>query len=177
VLATARNPAALNDLVAKYGERVRAFKHDVVEEQDGIAAARAAVETFGRLDVAVNNDWGHRASQNRPAIHSDYEPSVSAVMPALEGLCGNETIDPDRVAQVVLKAAASDKLPAHVLLSSDAAALAPASRSSPDSRRAAVARHHSLRGRQRAGTGTGASGMVTCLAGSGSKTAASASGL
>jgi len=101
VLATARNPAALNDLVAKYGERVRAFKHDVVEEQDGIAAARAAVETFGRLDVAVNNDWGHRASQNRPAIHSDYEPSVSAVMPALEGLCGNETIDPDRVAQVV----------------------------------------------------------------------------
>ena len=38
----------------------------------------------------------------------------------LESHWGHETSDPDKVAQVVLRLAASDRLPAHLLLGSDA---------------------------------------------------------
>src|SRR5512138_2490479 len=55
VVATARNTDQLNDLVARYGARVLAFRLDVTMEEEGMAAVQAAVETFGRLDVVVNN--------------------------------------------------------------------------------------------------------------------------
>ena len=55
VIATARDTTQLADLVTRYGERVRAVRLDVTDEEDGKAAVAAAVETFGRLDVLVNN--------------------------------------------------------------------------------------------------------------------------
>jgi NAD(P)-dependent dehydrogenase (short-subunit alcohol dehydrogenase family) len=55
VLATARNPAQLADLVERFGDRVRAFGLDVTDPQAASQAVAAAVESFGRLDVLVNN--------------------------------------------------------------------------------------------------------------------------
>ncbi|MGW6744773.1 oxidoreductase [Streptomyces sp. NPDC055025] len=55
VVATARKPGQLDDLVHQYGERVRAVALDVTDADAARAAVRGAVETFGRLDVVVNN--------------------------------------------------------------------------------------------------------------------------
>ncbi|MFI7065958.1 oxidoreductase [Kribbella sp. NPDC050124] len=55
VVATARRPEQLKDLVDQYGDQVRAIALDVTD----VAAARAAVQTaldeFGGLDVVANN--------------------------------------------------------------------------------------------------------------------------
>jgi uncharacterized protein YbjT (DUF2867 family) len=55
LVATARDPKRLDDLVKKYGDRVRAVPLDVTDESAGQAAVQMAVATFGRLDVVVNN--------------------------------------------------------------------------------------------------------------------------
>jgi NAD(P)-dependent dehydrogenase (short-subunit alcohol dehydrogenase family) len=55
VVATARNPESLRDLVERYGERVRAVALDVTDRDQAAAAVAAAVEAFGRIDVLVNN--------------------------------------------------------------------------------------------------------------------------
>jgi NAD(P)-dependent dehydrogenase (short-subunit alcohol dehydrogenase family) len=55
LIATARNPQQLADLVERYGENVRAVALDVTDERAAIAAVQLAVDAFGRLDVLVNN--------------------------------------------------------------------------------------------------------------------------
>ena len=55
LLATARNPNQLSDLVERHGDNIRAVALDVTEERAAIAAVQLAVDTFGRLDVLVNN--------------------------------------------------------------------------------------------------------------------------
>src|SRR5215471_2038627 len=55
LVATARDPRRLNDLVEKYGDQIRTAALDVVDEQAAKAAVQVAVEVFGRLDVLVNN--------------------------------------------------------------------------------------------------------------------------
>ncbi len=55
LMATARNPAQLADLVAEYGDQVRAVALDVTDPASARAAIAATVTTFGRLDVLVNN--------------------------------------------------------------------------------------------------------------------------
>ncbi|WP_046505193.1 oxidoreductase [Streptomyces odonnellii] len=55
VVATARKPAQLDDLVRTHGERIRAVALDVTDAEAARAAVRGAAETFGRLDVVVNN--------------------------------------------------------------------------------------------------------------------------
>lgn len=220
VVATARDTGQLTDLVAEYDAQIRAVRLDVTDEGEGKAAVLAAVETFGRLDVLVNNagygdtrpfeqvpsdefrrlvetclfgvvnltraalpvmrrqrsghiiqisslggrtafpgnaayfaskwavggftegvaleaapfgvkvtalepgamrtNWGKRAHADRPPLLPDYESSVGASMKQLEGYWGNETGDPARVADVVLKIADAEMLPPHILLGSDA---------------------------------------------------------
>jgi NAD(P)-dependent dehydrogenase (short-subunit alcohol dehydrogenase family) len=220
LVATAREPQRLDDLVKKYGDRVRTASLDVADEEAAKSAVQAAVEAFGRLDVVVNNagygdiapfeqlsperfkalidtnfygvvfmtraalpimrkqrsgcilqissvggrlarpgnagyhaakwavggfteslaqevapfgvkmcalepggmrtNWGARANKDIPDLLPDYEPSVGAVATALKSYWGNETGDPVKVAQLILSLAASDSLPAHLLLGSDA---------------------------------------------------------
>src|ERR1700691_6146259 len=220
LVATARDPRRLDDLVNKFGERVRAVSLDVADESAAQSAVQAALDTFGRLDVVVNNagfgdiapfeqlsaerfkavidtnfygvvnvtraaipimrkqksgcilqissvggrlarpgstayhaakwavggfteslaqevapfgvkvcalepggmrtNWGSRANQDTPELLPDYEPSVGAIAKALASYWGQETSDPAKVAQLILRLADSDHLPAHLLLGSDA---------------------------------------------------------
>src|SRR3954465_3792375 len=55
LIATARHPQQLSDLVERYGDNVRAVALDVTDERAAIAAVQLAVHVFGRLDVLVNN--------------------------------------------------------------------------------------------------------------------------
>jgi NAD(P)-dependent dehydrogenase (short-subunit alcohol dehydrogenase family) len=220
LIATARDPRRLEDLVRKYGDQVRTAPLDVADEDAAKAAVQVAVDAFGRLDVVVNNagygdvapfeqlsserfkavvetnfygvvnvtraalpimrkqksgcilqissvggrlalpgstpyhaakwavggfteslaqevipfgvkvcalepggmrtNWGTRAHKNVPELLPDYGPSVGAVVKVLEPLWGQENSDPAKVAQVILRLAQSDRLPAHLLLGSDA---------------------------------------------------------
>jgi NAD(P)-dependent dehydrogenase (short-subunit alcohol dehydrogenase family) len=55
VVATARRPEQLGDLVEQYGDRVRAVALDVTDVAAARAAVQVAVDEFGALDVVVNN--------------------------------------------------------------------------------------------------------------------------
>jgi hypothetical protein len=50
----------------------------------------------------------------------DDEASVGASVKQMEGYWGNETGDPVKVAQVVLRIANAERVPPHILLGSDA---------------------------------------------------------
>src|SRR5215831_6676527 len=220
LVATARDPRRLEDLVNKYGDQIRTAPLDVADEAAAHAALQVAVAAFGRLDVVINNagygdvapfeqlsserfkavmdtnfygvvnvtrgavpimrkqrsgcilqissvggrlalpgssayhaakwavggfteslaqelapfgvklcalepggmrtNWGTRAHQDVPELLPDYQPSVGVVIATLKSLWGQENGDPVKVAQVILRLAASDRLPAHLLLGSDA---------------------------------------------------------
>ncbi|MFF1821659.1 oxidoreductase [Kribbella sp. NPDC058245] len=55
VVATARTPEQLADLVTKYGDQVRAVALDVTNAEAARAAVQTAVDEFGALDVVANN--------------------------------------------------------------------------------------------------------------------------
>ncbi|KUN18832.1 oxidoreductase [Streptomyces antibioticus] len=55
LVATARRPDQLAELVTQYGDRVRAVALDVTDPVAARTAVQAGVEAFGRLDVVVNN--------------------------------------------------------------------------------------------------------------------------
>ena len=220
LVATARDPHRLEDLVKKYGNQIRTAPLDVADEKAAQACVQLAVEAFGRLDVVVNNagygdiapfeqlsseifkalmdtnfygvvnvtraalpimrkqrsgcilqissvggrlarpgsagyhaakwavggfteslaqevapfgvkvcalepggmrtNWGVRANKETPVLLPEYEPSVGAVVKALASYWGNEISDPAKVAQLILRLADSNNLPAHLLIGSDA---------------------------------------------------------
>ena len=220
LVATARDPRRLEDLVKKYGNQIRTAPLDVADEKAAQASVQLAVEAFGRLDVVVNNagygdiapfeqlssekfkslmdtnfygvvnvtraalpimrkqksgcilqissvggrlarpgstgyhaakwavggfteslaqevapfgvkmcalepggmrtNWGVRANKETPVLLPEYEPSVGAVVKALASYWGNEISDPAKVAQLILRLADSNNLPAHLLIGSDA---------------------------------------------------------
>lgn len=220
LVATARDPRRLEDLVKKYNDQVRTAALNVADEDAARAAVQVAMDAYGRLDVVVNNagygdvapfeqlsserfkavvdtnfygvvyvtraaltimrkqksgcifqisslgarlalpgstayhaakwavggfteslalevapfgvkvcalepggmrtNWGVRAHQDVPELLPDYEPSVGAIVKALHSLWGQENSDPRKVAQIILRLADSDHLPAHLLLGSDA---------------------------------------------------------
>ncbi|MGA3011851.1 MAG: oxidoreductase [Terracidiphilus sp.] len=55
LVATARDPGQLKDLVARYRDQVRAVALDVTSEQAAASAVAEAIKAFGRLDVVANN--------------------------------------------------------------------------------------------------------------------------
>ncbi|MEU6320038.1 oxidoreductase [Streptomyces sp. NPDC047009] len=55
LVATARRPEQLADLISRYGDRVRAVPLDVTDTAAAQQAVRAAADAFGRLDIVVNN--------------------------------------------------------------------------------------------------------------------------
>ena len=55
VAATARNTAALKDLVSEYGKNILPLKLDVTDREADLAAVKEAHDHFGRLDVVINN--------------------------------------------------------------------------------------------------------------------------
>ena len=55
VVATARQPEQLADLEKTYGKQLRAVKLDVKSAAETEKAVIAAMETFSRIDVVVNN--------------------------------------------------------------------------------------------------------------------------
>lgn len=220
LVATARDPRRLDDLVKKYGDQIRTAPLDVADEKAAFNAVRVAEDAFGRLDVVVNNagygdiapfeqlsserfkalmdtnfygvvnvtraalpimrkqksgyiiqissvggrlarpgstgyhaakwavggfteslaqevapfgvkvcalepggmrtNWGVRANKETPVLLPEYEPSVGAVIKALASYWGNEVSDPVKVAQLILRLVVAERLPAHLLLGSDA---------------------------------------------------------
>src|SRR5712691_3991612 len=55
VVATARNSEHLVEVASKFGESVRTVSLDVTNEKQARYAVEAAIQTFGGLDVLVNN--------------------------------------------------------------------------------------------------------------------------
>ena len=55
VVATARKPEVLKDLIEKYPETARAVKLDVTNETDVKNAISETIKEFGRIDVLINN--------------------------------------------------------------------------------------------------------------------------
>lgn len=95
---------------------VGGFTESLAQELAPFGVKVCALEPGG-----MRTNWGARANQDTPDLLPDYEPSVGSVVKALESYWGHETSDPVKVAQVILRLAAADRLPAHLLLGSDAA--------------------------------------------------------
>ncbi|MFC5204031.1 SDR family NAD(P)-dependent oxidoreductase [Streptomyces kaempferi] len=55
VVATARKPAQLDDLVPRHGDRILPLALDVARDDDVQRAVREGLDAFGRYDVVVNN--------------------------------------------------------------------------------------------------------------------------
>lgn len=55
VIATARKPEQLDDLVQQYPDRVQAVRLDITNPQNIHSAVSTAVQALGRIDVLVNN--------------------------------------------------------------------------------------------------------------------------
>jgi NAD(P)-dependent dehydrogenase (short-subunit alcohol dehydrogenase family) len=55
LVATARNPRQLDDLVERFGDHVRAVELDVTDPQAAVRVVNETIRSFGRLDVLCNN--------------------------------------------------------------------------------------------------------------------------
>ncbi|MBD2100994.1 oxidoreductase [Leptolyngbya sp. FACHB-261] len=55
VIATARKPEQLDDLAQQYPDTAKAIRLDVTDRQEVESAIHTAINTFGRIDVLVNN--------------------------------------------------------------------------------------------------------------------------
>ena len=78
VIATARRPKDLDDLVAEYPDRVRAVALDVTDPQAARAAVEATIEAFGRLDVVVNNAGYANSAPIEEMTDDDFRGQVEA---------------------------------------------------------------------------------------------------
>ena len=94
---------------------VGGFTESIATEVAPFGVKVCALEPGG-----MRTNWGARARRDTPDLLPDYEPSVGVFAERLKSHWGQENSDPGKVAQVVLRLAASDRLPAHLLLGSDA---------------------------------------------------------
>src|SRR5271169_2471202 len=94
---------------------VGGFTESLAQEVAPFGVKVCALEPGG-----MRTNWGVRANKETPALLPEYEPSVGAVVKALASYWGNEVSDPVKVAQLILRLAVAERLPAHLLLGSDA---------------------------------------------------------
>ena len=78
VMATARRPADLDDLVAQYPDRVRGFPLDVTDQEAARAAVADTVRVFGGLDVVVNNAGYANSAPIEEMTDEDFRAQVEA---------------------------------------------------------------------------------------------------
>jgi NAD(P)-dependent dehydrogenase (short-subunit alcohol dehydrogenase family) len=78
LVATARKPAQLADLVDRYGNRVRAVALDVTDARAAGDAIQSGVDAFGRLDVLVNNAGYANVNSIEDMAAEDFREQVEA---------------------------------------------------------------------------------------------------
>ncbi|MGW4206770.1 SDR family NAD(P)-dependent oxidoreductase [Lentzea sp. NPDC004789] len=76
LVATARNPRDLDDLVAQHGDRVRSVALDVRDAAQAREAVQTAVREFGRLDVVVNNAGAGRVTSIEECSEADFRDQL-----------------------------------------------------------------------------------------------------
>jgi NAD(P)-dependent dehydrogenase (short-subunit alcohol dehydrogenase family) len=113
VICSLTLPTATEYHAAKWA--VGGFTESLAQEVAPFGVKVCALEPGG-----MRTNWGARAHKDLPELLPDYEPSVGAIVKALQSQWGKENSRPARVAQVILRLAVSDHLPAHLLIGSDA---------------------------------------------------------
>jgi NAD(P)-dependent dehydrogenase (short-subunit alcohol dehydrogenase family) len=76
LVATARKTSSLDDLVQKYGSQIIPFPLDVTDVAQSRAAVAAAVDTFGRLGVVVNNAGYANVNSIEDTDEADFHAQV-----------------------------------------------------------------------------------------------------
>jgi NAD(P)-dependent dehydrogenase (short-subunit alcohol dehydrogenase family) len=76
LIATARQPEQLRELVEKYGDRVRAVALDVTDPASARAAVAQAISSFDRLDVVVNNAGYANVSSIEDVDERDFRAQI-----------------------------------------------------------------------------------------------------
>src|SRR6478752_4417852 len=76
LVATARRTEQIADLAARYGNQVRIVQLDVNRFEQAEAAIQASFETFGRLDVLVNNAGYGNISSIEETSMEDFRAQV-----------------------------------------------------------------------------------------------------
>ena len=95
VVATARKPEQLDDLVERYGERRRAVALDVTDARGRGAAVAATVDAFGRLDVSSTTPATPTSTRSRTSTEDDFRAQIET------NLCG--VVNVTRAALPVLR--------------------------------------------------------------------------
>jgi NAD(P)-dependent dehydrogenase (short-subunit alcohol dehydrogenase family) len=76
LVATARRPEQLEDLLTEYGDQVRAVALDVTDAAAAQRVVRLAVEEFGSLDVVVNNAGQADSTPIEETTEEDFRAQV-----------------------------------------------------------------------------------------------------
>jgi len=76
VVATARRPEQLDDLVGRYGTRIRAVALDVTDSAAAVRAVKDATSGFGRLDVVVNNAGYANSAPIEETAEDDFRAQI-----------------------------------------------------------------------------------------------------
>ncbi len=76
LVATARNPEQLGDLVSTYGEQMRAVALDVTNPEQVRTAIATAINAFGRIDVVVNNAGYANVASIEDASAEDWRAQI-----------------------------------------------------------------------------------------------------
>ena len=92
-----------------------AFTRAVAQEVAPFGVRMCSLEPGG---MATN--WSARAKRNIPDLLAEYEASIGATLTMLRSIKAEDSSDPRKVAQLILKPAECDHLPAKLLLGSDA---------------------------------------------------------